>query len=37
MGSPIISGMWDEASMLDVGHACEQATGWRQRRPAIAD
>ena len=36
MGLPIIGGIWDEAGILDVGHACEQATGWCQRRPAIA-
>ena len=36
IGLQIIGGMWDEASILDVGHAYEQATDWHLRRPAIA-
>jgi len=36
MGLPIIGGVWDEAGMLDAGHACEQATDRHLRRPAIA-
>jgi aspartyl-tRNA(Asn)/glutamyl-tRNA(Gln) amidotransferase subunit A len=37
IGLQIIGGMWDEAGILDLGHAYEQATDWHLRRPAIAD
>ena len=33
----IIGRLWDEAGILEIGHAYEQATDWRLKRPAIAD
>jgi aspartyl-tRNA(Asn)/glutamyl-tRNA(Gln) amidotransferase subunit A len=37
MGLQIMGGAFDEATVLRVGHAYEQATGWHKRRPRQAD
>ena len=33
-GIQIVGGLWDEATVLRVGYAYEQATDWHTRRPA---
>lgn len=37
IGLQIIGRLWDEAGILEIGHAYEQATDWHLKRPAIAD
>lgn len=36
MGLQIVGRPWDEAMVLRVGHAYEQATEWHKRRPPLA-
>jgi len=36
IGLQIIGRLWDEAGILEIGHAYEQATDWHTKRPAIA-
>ncbi len=36
IGLQIIGRLWDEAGIMQVGHAYEQATEWHKQRPAIA-
>jgi aspartyl-tRNA(Asn)/glutamyl-tRNA(Gln) amidotransferase subunit A len=36
IGLQILGRWWDEATVLRVGHAYEQATPWHHRRPALA-
>ncbi|MBI4504931.1 MAG: amidase, partial [Chloroflexi bacterium] len=36
IGMQIVGRPWDEATILRVGHAYEQATAWHQRRPSTA-
>jgi aspartyl-tRNA(Asn)/glutamyl-tRNA(Gln) amidotransferase subunit A len=36
IGLQLIGRAFDEATLLRVGHAYEQATAWRGRRPALA-
>jgi aspartyl-tRNA(Asn)/glutamyl-tRNA(Gln) amidotransferase subunit A len=35
-GLQIVSRLWDEATVLHVGYAYEQATDWHTRRPPVA-
>lgn len=37
VGAQIIGRHFEDATVLRAGHAYEQATGWRARRPALAD
>ena len=36
IGLQIIGRLWDEAGILEIGYAYEQATDWHAKRPAIA-
>ena len=36
VGLQIIGRLWDESSILEIGHAYEQATDWHTKKPAIA-
>jgi aspartyl-tRNA(Asn)/glutamyl-tRNA(Gln) amidotransferase subunit A len=36
IGLQLIGGGFDEATLLEVGHAYEQATGWHKKRPPTA-
>ena len=36
IGLQIIGRLWDEAGIMQVGHAYERATEWHKRRPPIA-
>jgi len=35
IGMQIIGKPWDEATVLRVAYAYEQATSWRQQKPAL--
>ena len=35
IGLQIVGKLWDEATVLQVGYAYEQATEWHQQRPAV--
>jgi len=35
IGLQIIGGLFDEAGILEIGHAFERATSWHEKRPAI--
>jgi aspartyl-tRNA(Asn)/glutamyl-tRNA(Gln) amidotransferase subunit A len=36
VGLQVVGGAFDEAAVLGVAHAYEQATGWHRRRPGLA-
>ncbi len=36
IGLQLIGGLFDEATLLEVGHSYEQATEWHKKRPPIA-
>ena len=35
IGLQIVSGAWQEARVLQVGHAYEMATDWHKRKPSL--
>jgi aspartyl-tRNA(Asn)/glutamyl-tRNA(Gln) amidotransferase subunit A len=35
-GMQIVGRLWNEAAVLQVGYAYEQATSWHQRKPALS-
>jgi len=36
VGIQIVGGLWDEATVLHIGYAYEQATDWHTRRPPVS-